>query len=170
MRSFALGSRLKDRALVSGVCIYRQPGGTLSVSECWVLSLLSGGAGGVPGLGGAGRGGGAPGPLCLQRVCGFFAMALWQGSQPSDCFSRIIAVCLSIAAFTLLCPGKPTPRIFSSRNSAWGFLTSYHVCSIVACENPSFAILAIFRARRMSDCSSCTWPPGLAIVAEMLKT
>jgi len=35
---------------------------------------------------------------------------------------------------------------------------------------PSLAILAIFKARRMSDCSSCTWPPCLAIVADMLKT
>jgi hypothetical protein len=31
-------------------------------------------------------------------------------------------------------------------------------------------ILAILKARRMSDCFSCTRPPCLAIVADMLKT
>jgi hypothetical protein len=32
------------------------------------------------------------------------------------------------------------------------------------------AILDIFKARRMSDCSSCNWPPCLATVAGMWKT
>jgi len=44
------------------------------------------------------------------------------------------------------------------------------VSSIAARENPSLAILAMFKARRMSDCSSGTRPPCLAIVADMLKT
>jgi len=35
---------------------------------------------------------------------------------------------------------------------------------------PSLAILAIFKARHMSDCSSCNRPPCLALVAGMLKT
>jgi len=47
---------------------------------------------------------------------------------------------------------------------------SHFVSSIAAREKPSFAILAIFKARRMSDCSSCTRPHCLAIVADMLKT
>jgi len=46
----------------------------------------------------------------------------------------------------------------------------YFVSSIVAREKPSLAILPIFNARRMLDCSSCTRPPCLAIVADMLKT
>jgi len=46
----------------------------------------------------------------------------------------------------------------------------YSVSSIAACEKPSVAILAIFNARRMLDCSSCTRPPCLAIVVDMLKT
>jgi hypothetical protein len=45
---------------------------------------------GVPGAGGVGSGvrtlrragGGAPVPLHLQRVCGFFAVPVWQGRQP----------------------------------------------------------------------------------------
>jgi len=42
--------------------------------------------------------------------------------------------------------------------------------SIAAHEYPPLSGLAIFKARRMSDSSSCTWPPCLAIVADMLKT
>jgi len=42
--------------------------------------------------------------------------------------------------------------------------------AIAARENRPLAIFAIFKARHMSDCSSCTRPPCLAIVAEMLKT
>jgi len=61
----------KNRALLSGVCIYTYAGGTPSVSE---LSFSSDGAGGVLGRGGACHGGGAPVPLRLQRVCGFFAV------------------------------------------------------------------------------------------------
>jgi len=167
MQSLAYGSRLKHLALGSGVCIHTYLGGTPSVAERWVLSPSAGGAGGVPGIGGAGRGGGAPVPLCLQPVCGFFAVPIWQGRQPSVRNSRIIAGCLSIAAFTLLCPGNTTPWVFSAQTSASGFFISCGISSIVARENPSFAILAIFRARRMSDCSSCTQPACLAIVADM---
>jgi hypothetical protein len=105
-------------------------------------------------------------PACLGIVCG----AIWQGRQLSICFSRTIARYLSITAFTLLCPGNSTPHFFSSRTSARGIWISCCVSSIAARENPPFAILAIFKARCMSDCSSCTRPPCLAIVAYMLKT
>jgi len=105
-------------------------------------------------------------PACLW----IFAVPFWQGMQPSVWFSRTFAGCLSIAAFTLLCPGNSTLRFFSSRTSARGFLISCCISSIAARENPPLAMLAIFKARRMSDCSSCTWPPCLAIVADMLKT
>jgi hypothetical protein len=50
------------------------------------------------------------------------------------------------------------------------FLMRYFVSLIVSCEKCSLAIFPIFNARRMSDCSSCTRPPCLAIVAAMLKT
>jgi len=50
------------------------------------------------------------------------------------------------------------------------FLTSCFVSSIVARENPPLAILAIFKARCILHCSSCTWHPCLALVADMIKT
>jgi len=46
----------------------------------------------------------------------------------------------------------------------------FWVSSILACEHPSLTILAMLNARHMLDCSSCTWPPCLAIVADMLQT
>jgi len=97
-------------------------------------------------------------------------MPCWQGRQPSVWFSRSIARCLSIAASTFLCPGESTPHFFSSRTLAQGLLINNCVSPIAAHENPPLAILAIFKARRMSDYSSCTRPPCLAIVADMLKT
>jgi len=157
----------ENRSLGSKVCIYTYAGGIPSVSD---LSLSSDGTGGDSGRGGAHLGGGAPLPLRLHRVSGFFAVPFGQGRQPSVWFSRTIAGCFSIAAFTLLCPGNSTPRFISSRTSVRGFLISCCVSSIAAREIPPLAILAIFKARRMSDCSSCTRPPCLAIVADMLKT
>jgi len=162
----------------SAVCEYVYPAGTLTIPDGWAAHFLLVGAGGVPGRGGVGSGvhtlrqagGGAPVPLCLHRVCGFFAVPFWQGSQPDVSLWRSIAGCLRIAAFTILCPGNSTRRFFSSRTLARGFLMRYFVSSIAAREKLSLAILAIFNARRMSDCSSCTLPPSLAIVADMLKT
>ena len=109
-------------------------------------------------------------PWRLQRVWGLCAVPSWQGRQPSIWFCQIIAGCLSIAAFPFLCPGNKTAHFFSSRTSAWGFLIRNCVSSIVVRKNPPLAILPIFKTRRMSDCSSCTQPPFLAIVAYMLKT
>ena len=119
---------------------------------------------------GAGRGWCAPVPLRIQRLCGFFAVPYEKGRQPSVWFSRTIAGWLSIAAFTLLCPEYTTPHIFSSRTSGCCFLISCSVSSNEVCKNPSLAILATFKARCMSDCSSFTRPPRLAILADMLKT
>jgi len=70
----------------------------------------------------------------------------------------------------LLCPGKTTPCFFSSQTSAWCFSISGCISSISARGNPHLAILAIFKSRLVTDCSSCTRPPFLAIVADMLKT
>jgi len=170
MGSLAYGSRLNNRALGSGVCIYTYRGGTSSVSELWVLSLSSAGTGGVLGLDGTGSGGGAHVPLRLQRVCGSFAVPFWQGRQLSVWFSRIIAGCLSITAITLLSLRNTTPRFFSSRSSARGSFIRRWVSSIAARENPSVGILAILKARHLLDDSNCTRPPCYAIVADMLKT
>ena len=81
-----------------------------------------------------------------------------------------IAGCLLIAAFPFIRSGNTTPRFFSSGTSAQGFLIRNCISSIAACANPPLAILAIFKARRMSECSGCTQPPCLAIVADMLIT
>jgi len=75
-----------------------------------------------------------------------------------------------MAAFTFPHPGNSTPRLFSSWTSTQRFLIRNCVSAIAARENPPLAILAIFTARRMSDCYTCTRPPCLAIVADMLKT
>jgi len=160
------------------VCKRLYQSGIMTIWEGCTAEVLPVGAGGVLGSGGVSfgvrslrrSGGGAPVPLYLQGVCGFFAVPLWEGRQPDVWFWRSIAGCLCIAAFTSSCPGNSTPRLFSSRTSAHGFLMRYFVSSIAAREKPSLVILATFNARRMSDCSSCTRPPCLAIVADMLKT
>jgi hypothetical protein len=45
-----------------------------------------------------------------------------------------------------------------------------YISLIAASEKPCLAILAIFKARRILDCSRCTQPPCLGIVADILKT
>jgi len=122
--------------------------------------MSQGGAGRVPWRGGVSSGvgclsqsgGGGPVPLRLHRVCVFFAVPLWQGRQPSEWVSQSIAGSVSIAAFTCLCPGNWSPQVLSSRTSAQGFFIWYGVSSIVAHKNPPLAIVAIFKARCMSDC------------------
>jgi len=115
-------------------------------------------------------GGGMPVPLCLQRVCRFFAVPFGQGRQPGVWFWRSIARCHCITVLTFFYPGNSTPHFFFSQTSARGFLIRYCLSLIVACENSALPILAIFKARRMSDCFSCTQPPCLAIMAEMFNT
>jgi len=114
--------------------------------------------------------GGASIPLSPLRVCGFFVVTFWQGRDLSVWFWWSIARCLSIPAFNILCPANSTPRFFSFWTLVGGFLMRYCISSIAACKNPPLSILAIFKARCMSDCSSCTRPPRLAIVADMFKT
>jgi hypothetical protein len=148
------------------------------ISDGWALEVLPVGAGSVPRGGGVRSGvrtlrrtgGGAPLPLHLQRVCRFFAVPWWQGRQPDVWLWQRIAGCLFIAVFTFLYPGNSTPCFFSFRTSARGFLMRYFVSCIVAPENPSLAILAIFNAWHMLESYSRTRPPCFAIVADMLKT
>jgi len=178
LRSLAYASSLTHCALGRGVWIYTYLGGTPSIVDRWAASLLlggtsrvSGGCGVGSGVGCLSRSGGcAPVPLHLQRVCGFCAVPLWQGRQPSVRLFQSMGWWLSIAAVTVSCPGNWTLRFYSSRTSAQGLLIRNCVSSIVARKNPPLTIVAIFKARRMSDCSSCTRPPCLAIVADMFKT
>jgi len=93
-------SRLKIRPLGRGACKYAYPAGTLSIWEPWPPSFSQCGAGGVrggigisSGVGCLGRSGrGAPIPLYLQHVWGFFVVPFWQGRQLSVWFSQTIAV------------------------------------------------------------------------------
>jgi len=177
LRSLAYASRLKNWALGRGIRIYTYLDGTPSISDRWAASLLPGGTDGVSGGCGVSSGvsclscasGGAPMPLRYQRVWGFCAVLFRQGRQPLIWCSRSIAGCLSIATFTSSSPGNTSPRFFSCRTSARGCLIRNCVSSNAARKNPHLAILALFKARHMSDCSSCTQPPCLAIVADMLK-
>ena len=178
LRSLPYASRLEHGAFGRGVCIYAYLGGTRSIYKMTPPSLWVGRAGGV--ASGCGdrslvgclsqAGGGVPAPLCLQRVWGFCAVAFGQRKQPSIWCSRTIARCLFIAVITCLCPAPSTPRLLPSRTLAGGFSIRYWVYYIAVREIPPLAILAIFKARRMSDCSSCTQPPFLAIVADMWKS
>jgi len=84
-------------------------------------------------------------------------------------FCGRITRCLYITAFAIVCQGNSTPGFVSFQTSAVGFSIRCCVSSIVACKNHSLDHLAIFKARRISDCSSCTQPSRNAIVAERLK-
>jgi len=90
--------------------------------------------------------------------------------DPAVWFWRSMVGCPSLAACTILCSGNSKPRFYSAQASGQGFLIRYCVSLIAAHENPPLSILALFRARRMFDYSSCTRPPCLAIVADMLET
>jgi len=105
-------------------------------------------------------------PACRRILCG----AVWHGRQLSVRFWPSIAGCLAISAFTVLCPGNAITRFFSSRTSVQGFLITYCISSVAVCENPPLAVLATFKDRSMSDYSSCTRPPCLAMVADMMGT
>jgi hypothetical protein len=115
-------------------------------------------------------GGGAPVALSLQPVCGFFAVPFWEGTHPAMWFWKSIARCLCVASFTFLWPGSSTVRFFSCHISAQCFVIIYWVFSIAAREHSPLAISAVFKTRCMLDCSSCTWSPCLAIVADMFNT
>jgi len=175
-----LGRCIKSEKSAQGwdVCEYAYLAATLTISENWAPRFLPVGADGVSGRGGVSSavgclhrsGGDVPDPMCLHRVCGLFAVPLWQGSHLAVWIWRNIAGCLSVAAFTFLRPGNSTPHLIFSQTSAWGVLICNCISSIEAHKHPPLAILPIFKARRMSDCSSCTRPPYLAMVADMLKT
>ena len=66
-------------------------------------------------------------------------------------------------------PWKLNTRFFSSRTSARGFLIRYCFSPTAARENLLLGIWVIFNARCMSDNSSCTGPPCLGIVTDLLN-
>jgi len=105
-------------------------------------------------------------PACLQILCG----AIWARKAAGRLvFTKHCRVSL-YSNLHLIVPRKlNTPLLFFSDLGAW-FL--YEIFRFLNCgaQKPSLAILAIFNARRMSDCSSCPRPPCLVIVADMMKT
>ena len=105
-------------------------------------------------------------PACQGSLCGAIL-----AKKASVCVvltkqSRLSFYC----SLHRICCGNSTPVLFSSRTSGQGYLIRYFVSSIEACENQPLAILAVLKARRILDCSSCTGPPCLAIVPDLLKT
>jgi len=105
-------------------------------------------------------------PLCLRIVC---CAILAQKAAVSLIFANHCQVSFH-CSLTFRCLGNSTLGFFSARTSVQRVLIMSCVFFIAAREDPCFAISAIFKARLMSDCSSCTWPPCLAILADMLKT
>jgi len=168
----------KDCMLRRGVWIYTYLDGTTSVSEAPAPSLSPVGSGDNAGGSCVGiwfscpsqSGGGAHVPFRLMSVCGFCAGRFWPGGQMSVGSSQTAAGCLSIAAFPFLSAGNWSPHFFSSWTPARDFSNRIYISHIVVHRKPPLAILAIFNPRCMSECSSCTRPPCVAIVADMLKT
>ena len=105
-------------------------------------------------------------PSCLQRLCNAMLGKKASGHLICTKHSQVSFNC-SLHLFmpttlnTLLC-------LFSDLGAR--FLHQELCFLIDAREKPSLAIVAILKARRMLDCSSCTRPPCLAIVADMLQT
>jgi len=176
--SFPSASWLKNWEFQWGVAIYASSGGTSPIYETGAHWFSQGGAGGIPDAGAVGScirilhqsGWDALVTLHLHHVCGFRGVAMWQERQPSVWFSQTIAGCLSITPVTILSTANWAPWIFSSQTLVWHFMITNWYCSNAVREYPPLAVMAIFEARCMSDCSSCTQTPCLAIVADMLKT
>jgi len=173
----AYPSSLKNWALGSRECIYTYLGGTHWISEASSPWLSQGNTGAILARCDVRSrvswlsqgGGGAPVHLFLQCIWGFCALLFdYKGSHLFDFPEPSPGVCPLLPsqcyALNLHLP------IISFLTSAQGLFMSHCVCSIVARENPPFAILAIVQTRRMSHCSSCTQPPSIAIVADMSKT
>jgi len=118
------------------------------------------------------------GSLRWRCTCGFapplYLGILWCATLAWEAAVRLIFSKHSRVSLhrshRILCPGNSTPHFFSSRTLVRGFLIRNCVSSIASHEYPPLAILAIFKPRRMTDCYSCTRPPCLAIVVDMLKT
>jgi len=138
------------------VGIYPYPSSTASIWEPRAPLMSPGGGSSVPAGDGIASGGYAPVSLYCQRVCRFFAVPLWQRMVLSVWFSQTITGCRYIAAFTFLFPENTTPHIFYSRTLVRDFWIRYCIFCIVVCEISPGAILAIFKARRMLVCFSCT--------------
>jgi hypothetical protein len=163
-------SWLSHWAMRWGVRIYTYPCGTPSIGNHSIAQLSPGGADGIPGGGGAAWGVCSPDTVCLQSVCGFCAMPFSQGREQSIWFHQPLSDFFRSQpspGFTI-----ETQPPTSSLLGLWhtGVLISCCVSSVVAQETPPLAILAIFKATHILAYSGCTWPPCLALVANLVKT
>jgi len=105
-------------------------------------------------------------PACLPILCSEILARKASGrvvlmKHSQVCFHRGLHIHM---------PSNLDTPLLLSRTSAQCTLIRFGGFSIVACENTSVAISAIFKARRLSDSSSCTRPPSLAIVGDMFET
>jgi hypothetical protein len=121
-----------------------------------------------------------------QRLCQFWCWCAWSTPQPESLWilcwpilPRNVAThqifmiherCLSIPSLSFLCPQNSANKVICSQTLACGFAIRYCVYAIVESRNTLWAILPGFKTRPMKDCCSDTWPPCLAILADMLKT
>jgi hypothetical protein len=97
-------------------------------------------------------------PVCLQIICWAVLATKTSGS-----------IVLTMRHHVLVSPSIHL-RMPRKLDTPLLFLIRYCISCISACENSLLAILATFLGRSMSDCSSCTCPSCLAIVADMFNT
>jgi len=92
-----------------------------------------------------------------------------EGSRPYHVYEPLPGMILSQLSSV---NAEETQLLASSVVRLWHkvYLIRCGVSCMAARENPPLAISDICKERRMSECSRCTRPPCLAIVAAMLKT
>ena len=105
-------------------------------------------------------------PLCLRD--------LWCAIVARNASGRLVSTKHSRVSFypslRLFMPRKLNTPLHLLSRLGMRFLIRNCISSIAAREKPSLAIFATFRAWRMLDCSNCTRPPCLAMVADILNT
>ena len=97
-------------------------------------------------------------PACLLILCCAILECKAAGSLIFINHCRMSFYC----SLHLFMPRKLNSSLLLFSDFGRSFLTSCCVSSTAVYQNRPLAILAIFKARRMSDCSSCTRPPCLA--------
>jgi len=155
----------------------RISGGKLTISDGWAPEVLQVGAGGVPGGGGV-----SAGARTLRRQ-GEVHLFLCVSSVSADSLRRhfgeeggrhlvMTKYCrVSLYRSLHLCMPRKlnTPLLLFSDLGAW-FLNEIFRFLYCGARKAFLGHFGHIHGRRMSDCSSCTRPPCLAIVADMLKT
>jgi len=105
-------------------------------------------------------------PACLQILCSAILARKAAGRLVMTKHCRVSLYC----SVHLLMSWKLNTLLLLFSDLGVGVLDEIFHFLYCGAWKAFLSILAIFNARRMSDCSSCTRPPCLAIVADMLKT